>query len=436
MTLVLISFSLSIMPLDVKSFEINFDNVFNPIDVPIDNAELPSSFTIKTVTSADVIHFNSKSLLLKANALDNPPESWTPLLAGTLTITDSLTETEIKKLSEPELLALFTLEISNNNLEVNLNMNIDALMLPNGAYTAKLDFLNPSLTQAFEYNLHVFKVLPYTSHREATVQNAMKVYYADASSNFLIPVYKPMGSTDKMIRSSLNALLEVPVGYGLKEPPLAPRISRADFTGGVTKCSLMTRDLSENMTNQETALAFLSIAKTLYEVKSSYVINQVEFILDGNSNTVYKDLDLSKPYISNKNANAYVPYSTADKILLVPVEVSSNDPNTIVTNIMKALQGSSLPKQLDILLPPKVLLLNSRIEGRTLVLNFNSHFKTLYYKQPALQIMLLDALSLSFSSMDNVDYISLQVEGNVFNGWEDAPIRNPLSPPPLFNLIP
>lgn len=436
MTLVLISFSLSIMPLDVKSFEINFDNVFNPIDEPIDNATLPSSFAIKTVSSVDVLHFNPKSFLLKANALDNPPESWVPLLAGTLTITDTLTKTEIKKLSESELLALITLDASNNNLEVDLNLNIDALKLPNGAYTAKLDFINPSMTQSLEYNLHVFKALPYTSQRNASVQNAMKLYYADVSGTFLIPVYKPIASTDKMIRSSLNALLEVPVGYGLKETPLAPRISRADFTGGVTKCSLLTRDLPATMTDQEAALAFLSMAKTLYEVKSSYVINQVEFILDGNSNAIYQGIDLSKPFISSKNASAYVPYSTADKVLLVSVDVSSNDPTTTVPNIMKALQGSGIPEPLDALLPPEVQLIDSHIEGRTLVLNFNSYFKTLYYKQSALQTMLLDALSLSFCSMDTVDSIALQIEGADFNGWEDAPVRNPLSPPHLFNLVP
>jgi len=143
MTLIMISFSLSIMPLDVKSFEINFDNVFKPIDTPVDTAALPSSFTIKSISSMAVRHFNPQDLSLKVDALESPPESWTPLIAGNLSIIDNRSGTKVKHMSETELLSILTLKADNNNLSADLKLNVSALNLHNGSYKVILNFINP-----------------------------------------------------------------------------------------------------------------------------------------------------------------------------------------------------------------------------------------------------------------------------------------------------
>ncbi len=435
-TLIMISFSLSILPLDVKSFEINFDHVFNPIDAPGNVVALPSSFTLKSVSSAAILHFNPQAILIDAEALDNPPDAWEPLLNASLVVIDSFTKAEVKSLNEADLARLVIIKPTSDRLKASINLNVAALNLKNGSYSVQLKFNNPQVLKHFEYTFHIFKSIPYSNVQNAQIQTAMKLYYPDATRTFLIPVFKPIATTDRMIRSSLNSLMEVPKGLGLYETPLVPRISRADFTGGITKCNILKRDLLESTSDNDAALSFSSIAKTLFEVKSTYVINQVEFTIDGNQAGLYKGVDLSKPFVSTNTALAYLPYSSASKILLASIEVEANDGTATVESVFKALQTKPQSESVSALLPPEVLLLDQHIEGRNLILNFNDTFKSLYFKHTDLQKMLLDALSLSFCSIDGIDQISLKVNGVNFSGWENVEVLNPFTPPTLFNQVP
>lgn len=442
MMLLIIGFSLSILPLDVKSFEIDFDRVFAPIEAPSDpgTPSVDLAFTLEPVSSEAVTHFNPQQLLYALKAPVDAPEDWFSLVTARLVIQDQLRASEPVILEGNDLGSYLTMKASDQEGLQDLQLDLSDLTLKDGYFSVRLELSHPSqATLSSEHHIHKLTALTYQNQTNANAGHTIKLYYADASKTLLIPVYRSVPSTDKLIRTSLNGLMEVPQGMGLNGTALAPRVSRADFTGGVVKCSILTRDLPEGLTEADTRLFLQSIANTLFDIEGSYVINQVVFALDQNPQAVLNNVDLSIPFNATGDGTAYLPYTGGPNILLTPFTIEASDPQQAVTLILQTLQSikpEASESSLSCLMPPSVKLLNQRIEGRTLVLNFDGSFKDLYFNRPDLQHMLIDALTLSFTSINDIDQLALEVEGQSFGGWKDVALKYPLLPPVSFNLAP
>jgi len=329
----------------------------------------------------------------------------------------------------------FTVDLTKLNLD-----------LDNGTYELEL-FSTHELLESSEsivIKASYFEDINYIAGilESEAIQPYLKLYFADTSNHHIVPISRPTTDTNKVFRKTVNGLLEPPhISLGLSQEPIAPRISVIQYASGLVTCYLkssVVMPFSEDP--QKASLALESMNQTIMHIQTPYAINKIQYLVDKQPSTIFfNGTDLTKQIEKSKDPQVYLGLKTdQDRVLIVPHTIASQPMEQLIPNIVTYLKTGIIDdtsaEHLLPVIPEDTELLDYKIEGVTLKLNFNSALRDTYFDSQGLSQLMLDSLASSFASIDGIDNIELQIEGKTITDLGIISFDTPIVAPEYVNV--
>ncbi len=106
----------------------------------------------------------------------------------------------------------------------------------------------------------------------------------------------------------------------------------------------------------------------------------------------------------------------------------------IITYLKTGIIDDTSAEHLLPVIPEDTELLDYKIEGVTLKLNFNSALRDTYFDSKGLIQLMLDSLASSFASIEGIDNIELQIEGKTITDLGLISFDTPIVAPEYVNV--
>ncbi len=330
-------------------------------------------------------------------------------------------------------------DIPLKHLDFTLDVSKETLDLDNGYYELKIFSEDERLKEAAPIQLkaNYLKGLSYKAASDSLGdQLYMTLYFTDHNKNHIVPISRPVLSTKKVFRSTINGLLTPPhVEMGLSSDILVPYVGEIRYSNGMITCKIR-RDLAEAFGHDPKLgqLAINTLTQTALDINTNFKINKVQFLVSNTTTDAYfGGVDLSQPFAVDRSPQVYLGLETSSKrILLVPQSLKTTNDTSKVTEIFDLLKNGH--EDLLPILPYDVELLSANVEGITLKLNLSEHFKNIYGDQDELHQMTLDSMVNSFASIDGIENVEFQVDGKPLSKIGGISIANPVQPKNHINI--
>lgn len=372
----------------------------------------------------------------KALTLNLDPNQ--PMLLEVMLEDTIVTELIIEKNQIPGLQETGELTLTQEGITLEYLLNQTTLNLPDGAYslrvTPQFDLdqapVTP-LTYAFDFNTQgtYYRALD-TIKRN---QTALQLYFPNPEATGLISVTRVIPYTNRPLRATLDQLELGPTAeLGLPTGPSVPTGGSLSLNRRIANLFL-PQDIGHYNTNAtDGALAMEALVNSLASIKE---VDGVQFyfgrrIVDTN----FHGMVVNKPIYPSTDPVAYGILSTnTERFLLMPLPVSQT-PRT-VEQMFKTLQYLGQRElygaQVQPALPHGMTLLDHQLEAGVLTLNLSEDFGQ--FTGLDRKLASVEALLYSFSSLDGVDAIQLQVQGQPLPAIGELDFTNPVTVTPYIN---
>lgn len=305
----------------------------------------------------------------------------------------------------------------------------DKLNIKYGSY--KIDFVIADENSEHEVSRNVFFSNPnialYKSDRE---DDMMLAYFSDTSYKMQIPFFRPKVKGSNEFRTVIQTISSPPKIDGILQKPISlPH--RIWFSAGVL-------DLVYNSSSGEAMhgsylsdVNKTSIIRTYEHVLGTSKVNSIKFFDNQN------DPNASTKHDINRKPKVYIPVkiNSTDNIFWATYHVNSNEDideqSKEIFSKYKTIKASD-DKKLSIV-PSDVDLISANLENKVLKLNFNHKFENYYKQMDNYLKILIEGLSLSYTSIDGVDAIEIYVENKKIEKIIDFNLSEPIQKPEFFN---
>lgn len=443
--MILICFTLTAMPINKKLLTFDFSRFKIASSINQTTETDGVSFTY-SVNEKESILFNPTDLTfeIRVESLDKNFD-WVKEPQLVLEITDSQGYTNT--ISSTDFITSF----SGNNVEnptlftYTLDLSKTNLNLDNGSYNIKLysDHESLNTSEPILLTLSYFEDINYISGITSAnaKSNYLILYYSDNTKKHIVPIAREIPANNKVFRTTVNGLLEPPsVNLGLSVENIAPKISQIQYSNGLVTCYLKSSEVlpfSDDPVKAKNAIE--SLNRTIMDIQTPYAIKKIQYLVDRQpSKAFFNGTDLTEVITRKNNASVYLGLKTStDRVLLVSKPLLNNDLETLMPNIIKILKTGVIPDQdsenLVSVLPEQVDLIDYKLEGVTLKLNFNSDLKNVFTDKDGISKLMLDSLSSTFASIDGIDNIEIQIDGKAINAIGNISFSSPIEPPKFTN---
>jgi len=342
----------------------------------------------------------------------------------------------------------------NSSFTTNLDISQDNLNLPNGNYEVilttngknKEGYISP-----VNLKVHYNTVVTYIKARGEVPQGKMPItlYYPtkDYKVKELIGITKFVDKNSKPLNTLITNLKLSP--NNLSGISVLPPVGSINYVhidkkySNLVYVDLPPSDDIYTLDNDKSKAAMNSFIKSLTRTSNyDFIIkntnlsgfDKVKFLVDYNkADKFFRDVDISNSIKYTWENKAYLSYNSGERYYLVDVDINMDNLtiNEKVAKIFEVLKSGT--ENLGNTIPENVNLLDFKLSGDTITLNFNKEFTTSYNNEINKQSMMLDSILLSFSSIENIKYITVLVENNIVNNFGKNDISIPLKAPEYIN---
>ncbi len=438
--IVILCFSLSMIPLDTRALDINFDNMFKSEDEEPEVVIEPITYAI-AFKSDQTEYYNPNKIEVEFTA-SHKTEELDLLATSEFSIDVYEGQTKLKTINDTSGVITKTLSEDELTLIVETKISQEALDLENGSYDFVLNAAHEELSESIQITTYYLND-NYTYNKgtsdpgEATTP--VRLHYLDKDMEVVVPVYRMASYSTKLTRNAFNALFDVPTDMGLNETAHVPYAPRIFFESGMATCHLTNASIVEFTKNDYNApLAFEAIAKTMVNIENSFVTQKVQFLLNGKLITAVGETPVEASYEIKDDNQVFMPYVSADnRILLIPTATNKQEVTEVIDYILDALFSPdkySINKRFIPALPLGVELVEYRIEGTNLKVVFNKGLYDAFDGNPAYVSMMIDALSLSFDSIKDIETTEIIVGGKTVTKIGSVKVASKITAPKYFNI--
>ncbi len=446
--ILIICYSVSAIPINTSFVKVpTFSNIFSAAFK--EDPEMPISYTYKTNFTNDLVidptsidftmtgNFDKGSYVLSENHQIILEVSQDGESIGEYY--DNEIVTSLNEVSDDNLELAYTLDISQENLELN-----------DGTY----DFKIYSSLEAFnEVEPYVFSVqygdsnvinkdMKYIASKNDVERGFMylTLYFPDKDYNYLVPVSRKVPYSNEIIRTTIENLRKGPSdSLGLNEGSPIPDAPVVWVKQGVASIHLPS-DIG--IYDQGSAISQFAIESFVNSLTSIYGVEKVEFLKNGKYvDTLFHGTDVSRPFEPDNYPSAYLAFGAEnERILLAPLDIydskeSVEDMAALIFASLKTGNVNDLSyDNLYPTIPRSVELINSNYSNGLLTLNLSKEFISSYDTRDDLKSMMLDSILYSFISIPKVNKISLLIEDEVVSNFAGINISEPMATPEYINI--
>jgi len=450
--IILISYSLSFIPLNKELINLEFiDNIFSQGNNSSENenidTDIPDSFEYVFYTNEESIFFENPILIkviMETNDLSYDLED--------ILVIDIFTNQTLVKSFENNELAIdiyktettaskfikFTLDISTSNAE----------LLPR-EYTFKIHPKDPMFdNKDLTFTINYLDELNYVGSSNNVKSNFeyIKLYFADDSVNFLIPINRLMPLTEKDIRSTINSLYEGPKeNVGLSEGPISPWPYKAYVFSGILDVYLRSSDV--RMYSSGSTMATFAVDSLVQSLTSIQGIDEIQFYIDEKIPTIddeyFHGMVLDEPLKSSSNPKLYFGLNTSDNYVYLTEFALYNHPYTDIFSLLNGTYDYPNDGNLSHLLsnnnvifpiPSNVTLLDITLSNKILTLNISENALEAFGTFNKNYELMIDSILYSYTSFKEIDSVQILFNGKKVSDFYGYDLSNPVKANKYINI--
>lgn len=329
---------------------------------------------------------------------------------------------------------------NNNPLKTTLDISQEKLNLKDGNYTIvfKSNIIGEEENNSIKVNVSYESNFTYYEAQNSAPSGTMglKIYFPDKDLKTLIPVTRYVVKTLSLNRQVINELQLGPVDNELTKS--VDIVNYCVYKNNYVYIDLPTDNEFYNQNSTIGKLSFDSFINSIFAMNKYLAVDALRFTIDNYPGTEYfSGIDISQHIFKNTNPIIYLGYKTEDRVYLIENEITDIDMNTDIQTITKEIMeyySSKLPINTKSPLPDDVKLESVLLENKNLILNFNDKFLTAFDDNEDKRKMMIDSLVYTFTSIPNVNTITIRVNDNVVEGFIDGKdITGAMTAPAFIN---
>lgn len=335
------------------------------------------------------------------------------------------------------------MQYDNDMLSVTYNVLLDQTSLnlkEDGFYDLGFKFDTDKNIEESLYKVAYRPSIDYVSN--GSLQNndnfIYKAFFMNEAETHLVPLYFSVKYPESITVEVRNRLYNTPTtGYGLSDTAIIPARTSISKLGtehyGVFLYSNQFDGVIED--NYKAQLAISALTQTL--IRLPHIGRISYFVDDAQVEGSLFDVELDKLYEQAVQSYVYLTEPTStDNRYLVPVPVSEANIYDEVWSILSILKsGVADGRQWTQIIPPEAVVNNFIIEGTTITLDVNEAFVNVYKDNEEYQLLMMNSLMYSLTSIENITKVAISVEGVPLTEFAGYDLSEPLLTPPYVNFI-
>ncbi|KAB3532884.1 GerMN domain-containing protein [Alkaliphilus serpentinus] len=304
-------------------------------------------------------------------------------------------------------------------LNIHLTLNQEKLNLPDGDY--KIHIEANIMDYQLDHNtalvnisfLNEYTYIPAARGINRS-QSALTLFFPDSEHNHIIPITRILPYTSTPLRATIDNLIKGPdESLNLANEFLIPNEISVSLNKDIAGVNFYG-DLSQYEGYPSNSYFLVKVlVESLGSIKE---VNSVQFYFKNRIvDAALHDQSMRDPYTPSTEVKTYTALVTdSNRLLLTPLNLSNDKTPQGLFNSLK--YSGAMEVYNAKLMPPvpeEINLENYTLVDGNLTLEFNSAFLEAYNKDVDRQLMMIDAILFSFSSLDDVNTVEIKVNGKI-----------------------
>lgn len=351
-------------------------------------------------------------------------------------IADNLSNIEVQSIRIPDSKTVISDE---NPLTTTLDLSKENLFLDEGSYQIKLRSNLIEDNSLNEILINFIYEPPYKyikgNSDYPNGQMAIRLYFADKNNKRVIPITRFINRDYPLNKQIIYELQDK-----IKSDSFAKTIDEVNYCVYSKNTAYIDLPTENNFYNNKatSTTSYLSLIKSMYAMSEYLECDAVRFTLDNSkADTYFNNLSIETFIEKSDNPDVYLGYVIDGMAYLCDIKISDDDfdddINTLAKNIFQ-YYSSKKPEDLISPISSKVELIDVKLNEKNLNLNFNSSFLESTDKKD-LKELIIDSLACTYTSIENVDTISITIEGRPLTNYiENVDLSGHINPPEHINI--
>lgn len=447
--IILIVFSLSIIPINQDLFDLDLPSLGEEQPVDEETESIEEYFNIgATSPQEELLENNELELIFSTSNRDELETIIDTFNIEFINLLGEKTTYPLKDIPSSFIIKTDDISVYNEDYSgldvysINYTFYLKNLDLSSNYYQIKLTSSHEKIPQAYSYEVSYLNSKTYIGSSQKPPESRLftKIYYPDAGFLRLVPIHKVIDDGSKFIPRTIDELNSViDEKYGLSNTVVAPKVDNIWVTNGVARIDMKSEDVEAFSTGSATSqFALNSIIKTISEFD---IVREVKFFVD-NSDTgdFFHGTDLTDTFKVTDGPKAYVGLETSENYsFLYPIDINKDALNEKISTIFNTLKNGGMEsvatQNLIPTLPQDVSILNYRFDGKNIELDLSEEFLTAFNNQEDYQLLMYDSLLYSLTSIEGINTVSILINGEQTNDFMEIPISTPQKPNKFINTL-
>lgn len=443
--ILLISFSLYVMPLNLDLFNLDADNILGGDDkleeLSPEDRLMKADFVF-TAPQKDTLKYSPEFYTLRIDSTEDFKDGFEDYLKIDLKFIDK--NAKIKTFDESNL--KYKTEISGKTMTLSLPISPSDLGLRYSNYRISIKCGIGKSEHVDELNVFYEKSNINLQENEGKNADAslIPIFYSDIRSEYQVPVFRQYISKSNVFANVFYSAEEKTSTFssvGLKpwniDLSFRPRVW---YSNGSLEIKLANSNIKAIRDQKDAKSVFENIASSFGISNLGYVINELDYILIEQAKQEVFGVSLDSPFKVDKSPAVYLPmFYSADSYYWVPFKFElSENVGGDVKNIVNAYMGMGRYMDDDrfiSLIPDLKFLESVTLMGGVLRLELSPESKTFFESNTTYLNMLIEGLSLSVSSIENIDALELWLNGKPLDVIGGVNLGKQILPPKAFNIV-
>jgi len=437
--LVILIYTVSVMPINTAVFGIDFSRVFapeDPLDTTLGENNLQLAFT--PVNPGD-LRISPKSYQVH---LDSSKPLTDATLKKDLKLTLSLTDTlgHMATFTEKEI--AFDIKQSEERYTLSLHIDQPTLGTAFDNYQAKITISlgNETFEDSFPILYVNEGIQPNGTSAKTSGKQLAPYFYTDSTGNHSIPIFVATQPGNNPYRRMINTLNQAPQVPYLSGNPAFPPVKHIWYSAGLLELRLNSAVLEAYGDPKVAQAALNNVINTARYFSRDTVINKVRLTIDGaQTSKAFGGLSLSQEYLVDRSPQSFIPLIADNTMLWLPLNTTSSD--NITETVQRLVAGLQKPHTLiddpraAALFPESVQVKQATLVNNRLRVTFSSNIVSELGDRPELIRTILEGLSLSLSTIPEVQGIELYADGSKLTNLGSVQLPEVLNRPDYFNVL-
>ncbi|MBP1926550.1 spore germination protein GerM [Sedimentibacter acidaminivorans] len=269
----------------------------------------------------------------------------------------------------------------------------------------------------------------------------LTLYFTTENRDILIPVTRFVVEDKSLTRMAIEQLQNGPTNINMKT--VVGDVSNCTYNNGNILIDLPSSYLQYNNSSTEGLLSYQAFIKSIFAVDRYWPIYNISFTVDRKEieNYFYGINNLKNLPNEENNYLIYLAYKINDRYYLFDSKVDMKK-SGITDNDMLEIKAQKLfdvYSNTDLSyarspVPKNIKLQNTKIEGSTLILDFNDEFLNSYKGKNDLRSMMVESLIYTFTTIPTIDSLKITVNSKPLTNFiKDKDLSGILIPPEFIN---